>query len=67
VFTIDPPGVIRQGSPFLVRSARIFRFGIAGDQHGIDRRQPLGRPDKVDLARDFAVEEIAGIATVGSM
>jgi hypothetical protein len=50
VFTIAAQVSSGNGTPFLVRSARIFQ---------------TGRPDKVDIARDFAVEEIAGVDHFG--
>jgi hypothetical protein len=40
VFTIAAQVSSGKGTPFLVRSARIFPLGIAGDQHEYRRRQP---------------------------
>src|SRR5258708_10804290 len=59
------PGIIRQGHPVFGAIGAHLPLGIAGDQHGIDAGNRLGRPDKVDIARDFAVEEIAGVDHLG--
>src|SRR5580704_16589546 len=50
------PGVVRQGHAVFGAIGAHFPFGIAGDQHGIDAGHRLGRPDEIDVARDFAVE-----------
>src|SRR5882757_9392847 len=49
------PGIVRQGYPVLGAIGAGFPLGIAGDQHGIDTRDRLGRPDEVDIARNFAI------------
>src|SRR3984885_7722745 len=59
------PGIVRQGHAVLGALSAHFPLGIAGDQHGIDAGDRLGRPDEVDIARDFAVEELAGIDHFG--
>src|SRR6476619_5395721 len=59
------PGVVRQGHAVSGAIGAHFPLGIARDQHGIDAGHRLGGPDKVDIARDFAVEEIAGIDHLG--
>src|SRR6478609_4763972 len=59
------PGVIRQGHAVPGAIGAHFPLGIAGDQHGIDAGDRLGRPDEVDITRDFAVEEIAGVDHLG--
>src|ERR1700681_895717 len=59
------PGVIRQGHPVFGAIGAHFPLGIAGDQHGVDAGDRPGRPDKVDIARDFAVEELAGVDHLG--
>src|ERR1700730_17845455 len=59
------PGIVRQGYTVLGTIGAHFPFGIAGDQHAIDAGDRLGRPDKVGIARDFAVEEIRGVDHLG--
>src|SRR6202166_1632262 len=59
------PGVIRQGHAVFGAVGAHFPLGIAGDQHGIDAGDRLGRPDKIDIARDFAVEKMAGVDHLG--
>ena len=65
VLTIAAQVSSGSGTPFLVRSARSLAFGVAGDQHGLDAGDRLGLPDEVGIARDFAVEEIAGVDHLG--
>src|SRR5258708_20537757 len=59
------PGVVRQGYPVFGALGAHFPLGIAGDQHRIDAGDRLGRPDEVDITRDFAVEEMAGVDHLG--
>src|SRR3954469_25843123 len=59
------PGIIRQGHPIFGAVGARFPLGISGDQHGIDAGDRLGRPDEIDIARDFTVEEIAGVDHLG--
>src|SRR3979490_1730333 len=59
------PGIVRQGHAIFGAISAHFPLGIAGDQHGVNAGDRLGRPDKVDIARDLAIEEIAGIDRLG--
>src|SRR3981189_239483 len=59
------PGIIRQGHAVFGAIGAHLSLGIAGDQHGIDAGDRLGRPAEVDIARNFAVEEMAGVDHLG--
>src|SRR5215212_834019 len=59
------PGIVRQGHPVPGAIGTHFPLGITGNQHGIDAGDGLGCSDKVDIARNFAVEEVAGIDHLG--
>src|SRR3979409_302886 len=59
------PGIIRQGHAGFGAIGAHLSLGIAGDQHGIDAGDRLGRPDEVDIARNFAVEEMAAVDHLG--
>ena len=65
VFTIAAQVSSGKGTPFFGAVGAHFPFGIAGDQHSVNAGDRFSRPDKVDVARDFAVEEIAGIDHFG--
>src|SRR3954470_21207969 len=55
------PGVVRQGDAVFRALGTGFSLRIARNQHGIDASHRLGRPDEVDIARNLAIEEIAGV------
>src|SRR5205085_7203274 len=59
------PGIVRQGHAVFGALGAHFPLGIAGNQHGVDAGDRLGGPDEVDIARDFAIEEIIGIDHLG--
>src|ERR1043165_1784802 len=59
------PGVVRQGDAVLGPFSTHLPFRIARNQHGIDADDRLGRPDEVDVARNLAIEEIAGVDDIG--
>src|ERR1700730_1799397 len=59
------PGIVGQGYSVFGAFGAHFPLGIAGDQHALDAGNRLGRPDEVDIARDLAVEEMAGIDHLG--
>src|SRR5712675_2609582 len=59
------PGIVGQRHTVPGAVGTHLLLGIAGDQHGVDACDRLGRPDEVDIARDFAVEEIAGVDHAG--
>src|SRR6185312_6786606 len=59
------PGVVRQGDAVLGAFGTRLPFGIARNQHAIDAGDGLGCPDEIDIARDLAVEEIAGVDYLG--
>src|SRR6476469_2856870 len=59
------PGVVRQGDAVLGAFGARFPLRIARNQHGITARDRLGRADEVDIARNFVVEEAAGIDHFG--
>src|SRR3954453_639825 len=55
------PGVVRQGDAVFGALGTGFSLRIARNQHGIDASHRLGRPDEVDIARNLAIEETAGV------
>src|SRR5437016_711330 len=59
------PGIVGQRHTVSGAVGTRLLLGIAGDQHGINACDRLGGPDEVDIARDFAVEEIAGVDHFG--
>ena len=65
VLTIAAQVSSGSGTPFLVRSARILRSGSPGTSTVLDAGNRLGLPDEVGIARDFAVEVIAGVDHLG--
>src|SRR5258707_11498900 len=59
------PGVVRQGDAVLGAFGTCLPLRIARNQHSIDAGDRLGRPDEVNIARDLAIEEIAGVDHLG--
>src|SRR3984957_2185903 len=59
------PGIVRQGHPVFAALGAGFALDVAGDQHRIDAGDRSGRPDEVDIARNLAIEEIAGVHHLG--
>src|SRR6266566_3791049 len=59
------PGVVRQGHAVFGALRAHFCFRLARDQHGSDAGGRLGILEVGDVARNLAIEEIAGIDHFG--
>src|SRR3954454_13290757 len=59
------PCIVRQGYPVFCAIGAHLPLGIAGDQHGINAGDRLGRPDKFHITRNLAVKEIADVDHLG--
>src|ERR1700682_974000 len=59
------PGIVRQGYAVFGAIGAHFCFRLARDQHGIGAGGRLGILEVADVARNLAVEEIAGVDHFG--
>src|SRR4051794_23163108 len=59
------PGVVRQGDAVLGAFGTRLPLRIARNQDRIDAGNRLGRPDEVNIARNFTIKEIAGVDHLG--